>query len=1116
MQLADDFFLHHILKDAPIGICILDAATLTNEIVSPRFVEITNKPYETLFNKHYWDSFPEARAYQEQALSNVIKNGEAYHANEIELMLERGGKSETVFLTFVYSPIKDKNGAIVKVSVWLSENTAQTTVKKEIIALNKTLEAKNEQLAISQLNIRNMIQQAPVGICIVSGRPLFVDDVNDLFLQIIGKKREAFLNTPYWEVNAEARSIYEPITNNVLDKGATYHANEHEIILIRYGRQETVFVDFVYEPMLDINGKITAIMIVATEVTDKVLARRLLQNINDEMAASNKEILASNEEMAVSNEELFVTNEELAATQQQLIETLGQVAESEERFRTIAESSGILIAVGDHTSNDTYFNTAWVELTGKSTEHLAEFGWDDLVHPDDRERYVNIYLDAFKYKIPFTGEFRVLDKHSDYRWLLGTNTPRFRRDGSFSGYISSCIDITERKQQEEERIQLSNSIKASEIKLKQVINQMPAHVVLLSGPEMIIESVNQQVFAFWKKTKSVIGKPLLEVLPELKGQPFPLQLDHVFTTGEAIYEKESPVDFENDDGTIRKAFVDYSYQPIWGADGKPTGVMVMSFDVTDKVTSRGLLEKYAIELQSTNEELATTNEELIATIEELRATNEELAQIQFNLERTNTELGASEVNFRSMLLQSPVAMGLFKGVEMRLELINSRFLELWGRDESIIGKTLLEALPEMRNQPYYAIMQDVFRTGETYYGNESEVYLFRQGRLQKGYYNFINHPFLGDDGTVTGLIVVATEVTEQVKARQKLRQAEEMLGMAIEAAKIGSWHIDPISRELKYNATLARIFGYEGETPMTFEQAIGQVTEEFRYKILKQIDLAIATGEDYDITYAQHRFNDNEIVWLRSLGKISADDKGNYSIFSGVAMDVTEQKADEQRKNDFIGMVSHELKTPLTSLTAIVQVANAKLKNHADPFLSGSMEKANIQVKRMSNMINGFLNLSRLESGKMLLIKSDFSLDELIKEIIKEHKLTVTTHIIELNLCDHVKINADRDKMGSVIANLISNAVKYSPKGKLVEVKCRLLKNEVRVSVKDEGMGMKAADLPHVFDRYFRVETHHTYHISGFGIGLYLSAEIVKQHQGKIWAESESGVGSTFYFSLPL
>jgi signal transduction histidine kinase len=103
-----------------------------------------------------------------------------------------------------------------------------------------------------------------------------------------------------------------------------------------------------------------------------------------------------------------------------------------------------------------------------------------------------------------------------------------------------------------------------------------------------------------------------------------------------------------------------------------------------------------------------------------------------------------------------------------------------------------------------------------------------------------------------------------------------------------------------------------------------------------------------------------------------------------------------------------------------------------------------------------------------------------------------------------------------VVSNLVSNAIKYSPRGKLIGIRCQVSGGMVIVSVKDEGMGIKPQDLGQIFDRYYRVETSHTRHISGFGIGLYLSAEIIKRHDGEIWVESESGKGSKFYFSLPI
>jgi two-component system sensor histidine kinase VicK len=187
-----------------------------------------------------------------------------------------------------------------------------------------------------------------------------------------------------------------------------------------------------------------------------------------------------------------------------------------------------------------------------------------------------------------------------------------------------------------------------------------------------------------------------------------------------------------------------------------------------------------------------------------------------------------------------------------------------------------------------------------------------------------------------------------------------------------------------------------------------------------------------------------------------------------------------------------------------------------DSFAAGALEKVNKQVKKMTTLINGFLDISRLESGKIQLNKQHFDLDRLIKEVIAENSFTAGGHTITCQPCDSTPVFADEDKIGSVISNLLSNAIKYSPKGQLVDVRCEVIDNAVRVSIKDEGMGIKPDDMDKLFDRYHRIETKHTAHISGFGIGLYLSSEIVKRHDGRIWAESESGKGSTFYFELPI
>ncbi len=165
-------------------------------------------------------------------------------------------------------------------------------------------------------------------------------------------------------------------------------------------------------------------------------------------------------------------------------------------------------------------------------------------------------------------------------------------------------------------------------------------------------------------------------------------------------------------------------------------------------------------------------------------------------------------------------------------------------------------------------------------------------------------------------------------------------------------------------------------------------------------------------------------------------------------------------------------------------------------------------------MINSFLNISRLESGKIHIDRQTFDMASLVKETEAETVVMNNSHTFIFHPVERTMVNADRDKIGQVISNFISNAVKYSKPGLTIQIACVSEGNEARFSVSDEGMGISAEDTGRLFERYYRVKNNSS--ISGFGIGLYLCAEIIMRHEGKIWVESEPGKGSTFYFSLPL
>ncbi|TDO22914.1 PAS domain S-box protein [Pedobacter duraquae] len=674
------------------------------------------------------------------------------------------------------------------------------------------------------------------------GEDAVIQLANDAMLRIWGKDKSV-IGKSLEDALPELRGQpFIEMFKRVWLEGLTISGTDTPATLEVDGVLTTFYFEFEYRAIKDAQGKTICVLHTAIDISDRILGLEAIkraeekelalekeQALNEELASTNEELAAINEEFQQSQENLHLLNTELEARVEARVREL---RETEERFRTMAEGTDILIAVGDETGEAIYFNKAWEQLTGRPMQELLKIGWVDLIHSDDRDQFLSNFVDNFNKRAPFSGEFRVMNHDGEYRWLLASGPPRFFPDGSFAGYISSCIDITDRKKEE-------------------------------------------------------------------------------------------------------------------------------------------------IEKQDLAEELIAMNEEMTVSNEELLSANEDL-----------------------------------------------------------------------------------------------------------------------------------------IITRQQVEKAELGLRLAIDAARLGAWQIDPATKHLTYNKMLAKLFGYEGAEPMTYEQAIAQVTPEYRPIVTEAIEKAIANQGNYDVTYAQNRFNDGEVVWLRSLGRISQDDAGAYTIFSGFVMDITELKQDEQRKNDFIGMVSHELKTPLTSLNGYIQILQNKARKGEDTFTVNALEVAGKQVRKMTTMINGFLNISRLESGKIILNKSHFRLDELINASVKEMVLMDSSHSITYKIHEPITIVADYDKISSVISNLLSNAIKYSPNNKEIEISCAIVDNAAVVSVRDQGMGIAEKDMGHLFDRYYRVESNHT--ISGFGIGLYLSAEIVERHTGSIWAESEVDKGSTFYFSVPL
>ncbi len=226
------------------------------------------------------------------------------------------------------------------------------------------------------------------------------------------------------------------------------------------------------------------------------------------------------------------------------------------------------------------------------------------------------------------------------------------------------------------------------------------------------------------------------------------------------------------------------------------------------------------------------------------------------------------------------------------------------------------------------------------------------------------------------------------------------------------------------------------------------------------------------------------------------------------------RKDAERKKDEFISIASHELKTPLTSVKGYVQLLERSVNKGDTETVKKHLEKAQVQLEKLNSLIADLLDISKIESGKLKLNKQNFSIDYLLDNVLEiMHQSNPTFKIIKKGKAN-CEIFADEMRIEQVIVNFLTNAVKYSPGTEEIFITINVKNDLLYLAVKDSGIGMLPEQLEHVFDKFYRVEET-SQRFQGLGIGLYISSEIIKRHGGEIGVTSAYGEGSEFYFTMP-
>jgi two-component system sensor histidine kinase VicK len=348
------------------------------------------------------------------------------------------------------------------------------------------------------------------------------------------------------------------------------------------------------------------------------------------------------------------------------------------------------------------------------------------------------------------------------------------------------------------------------------------------------------------------------------------------------------------------------------------------------------------------------------------------------------------------------------------------------------------------------------------------------------YWSCCNTPIFDNENKVAYILNTVVDITGEVKAKEAAIESENRLRLAAEATALATWDLDLRDQTFIYSPRLAEIFGHPSETVISLADIRSQVNKRDMHNIvLKAYHEALATGTYlYEVRIY---WPDKSVHWIKTQGIVVTDEKKQPVRMLGTILDITESKRDEIRKNDFIAMASHELKTPLTSLKAYIQLLAKKALPSNDSFINNALVKAENQVNKMTDLIHGFLDLSKLESGKLQIKIQNFDINKLINEAIAD---AGNGHIINFEPQEAIFLSADKEKISQVIGNLLSNAIKYSEKGSRITVVSKKAEGNVQVSVADEGIGIKPKDQQKLFQRFYRVESEKMKNISGFGIGL--------------------------------
>ena len=615
----------------------------------------------------------------------------------------------------------------------------------------------------------------------------------------------------------------------------------------------------------------------------------------------------------------------------------------------------------------------------------------------------------------------------------------------------------------------SKSLTESQNNLKSLLDNTQQAFILI-GKDYNVLHFNNHAFNLYKEIFNIRlteGIIYIDILPTDYLKPFHEKFK------EALKGKQSQFEQEIIDNRGRRRYLALNYTPVESEDNKYIESVSLSFiDITQK-------RNYEMELEKS-----------YALAESGRAL------------------------WRNVFEDSPELIAIFSGEDYKISFANKSYKSLFP-NRRLTGRRIQDAIPEVVEQGFVKIMDKVRKSGKPVHVKEAPFTFDFSDSDEEGtrFFNYTYRSIYERGEDQPSVILHAIDITHQIEKRVEIEEEKVFMRLISESVPEHVWVLLP-NRKIEFmNSSGLSFYGLESiDTLSALEKRVHpEDIDEFRLNMDTALTKMDKFKQDLRILSSG-----DEWCWHLFQASPMVNNKGTLTKLIVSSTDINEQMVSQKNKDDFMGVASHELKTPLTSVKAYTQLLQGHLSTSDDDLVKSFLEKSASSIDKLEKFISDLLDVSRVQSGKLTLSKKQMCVNNLVQNVVENLQVTTTNHkIIFDGKSTEILIMADEARIEQVLVNLINNAVKYSPDADEVIVQITKKIENIEISVQDFGVGINKKDSEHIFVRFYRVSEHQN-KISGLGIGLNISKEIVSLHHGELWVESMPKKGSIFYFSIPI